>query len=264
VAAVLLAGCTTTGPAQTGASGNPGGGLAGTSWVLVSMPGAGRNLTAVPSQPPVTLEFRDASTLDGSGGCNQYGASYETEAQRINISGIVSTLRSCADLAVDDRESAYLGLLATARYYRINGGSLRFLDGEGNELLDFVSTAPEPAQLMTGSWVLDSMAPGPGAGLPVLTGTQIDATFGANGLLTGSSGCNLYFARYSVTGASLAIGLLATSKNSCSGPPGIMSQEQSYLSLLPQVAGYDIEGNQLVLLDNSGNGLLWFEPGPGS
>ncbi len=86
MAAVLLAGCTTTGPAQTGASGNPGGGLAGTSWVLVSMPGAGRNLTAVPSQPPVTLEFRDASTLDGSGGCNQYGASYETEAQRINIS----------------------------------------------------------------------------------------------------------------------------------------------------------------------------------
>ena len=264
VAALVLAGCTTPGPAQTGPAGSTGGGPVGTSWVLVSMPGAGRNLTPVPSRPPVTLEFRDASTLDGSGGCNEYGASYEAEAQRINITGIVSTQRSCADPAVAGREATYLGLLARVRFYRIGGNSLRFFDADGNELLDFVGSAPEPDQLMTGSWALDSMALGPGAAVPVLAGTEIDATFGSTGLLTGSSGCNLYFARYTASGASLTIGLLATSKNSCSNPPGIMDQEKTYLSLLAEVAGYEFQGNQLVLVDNSGNGLLWFEPGPGS
>ena len=263
VLAVLLAGCSTPGPAQTGPPANPGGGPAGTSWVLVSMPDAGGNLTPVPSRLPITLEFRDSSTLGGSGGCNQYGASYATEAQRINITGIVSTLRSCADPAAGDRESAYLGLLARVRFYRIDGESLRFFDGEGAELLDFAGAVPEPAELMTGSWVLDSMALGPGAVAPVLAGTEIDATFRDDGLLTGSSGCNLYFARYSATGGSLAIGLLATSKNSCSDPPGIVDQEKSYLSLLSQVTGYDFQGDQLVLTDTSGNGLLWFGPGPG-
>jgi len=259
-AAVLLAGCT-TGPAQTGTAGSTVGGPAGTSWLLVSMLDGGGNLTEVSSQPPVTLEFRDASILDGSGGCNQYGASYGTEGQRINITGIVSTFRYCADTAVDDRESTYLGLLAKVRLYRIDGDSLRFFDAEGTGLLAFVS---ESDQLMTGSWVLDSMVSGTGVITPVLAGTEIDATFGSDGSLSGSSGCNLYFARYTTTGTSLTINLLATTRTSCTGPAGIMDQERSFLSVLSQVAGYDIEGDRLVLLDSSGNGILWFQPGPGS
>jgi heat shock protein HslJ len=42
-----------------------------------------------------------------------------------------------------------------------------------------------------------------------------------------------------------------------------MGQEQSFLSLLALAAGYSIEGNELVLVDNGGNNLLWFQPGGG-
>jgi heat shock protein HslJ len=261
-AAILVAGCIASGPAPA-SPGEGGTDPTGTSWVLLSMLDAGGNLTPVPADPPVTLEFRNTGTLGGSAGCNRYGGSYERHGIRINITGVTSTLMYCADTGVNNREAAYLGLLGRARFVRIDGDSLRFFDGEGGDLLAFTRAGPSSAQLMAGRWVLNSMASGTGGVTPVLAGTQIDAMFGSDGSLSGSAGCNLYFARYTASGASLTIGSVAATKKSCTIPAGIMGQEQSFLSLLALAAGYSIEGNELVLVDNGGNNLLWFQPGGG-
>jgi len=95
-------------------------------------------------------------------------------------------------------------------------------------------------------------------GHPCGTGTEIDASFSADGKVTGSAGCNQYFADYSISGSSLTIGPAGSTKKYCGEPAGLMAQEQSYLSLLGSVESHRIEGNRLALTDGSGSPVLSF------
>jgi heat shock protein HslJ len=265
VAALLLAGCTSSGPVQPGPGGENGADPTGTSWVLSSIRDAGGNLVKVPALPPVTLEFREGANLGGSGGCNQYGGSYERNGSRITIGQIFSTLMYCEEAGVSERESAYLGLLGKVRMYRIEGDSLRFFDGVGTEVLIFTRAPPvSPLPLVGTPWVLNSLASGKDTVVSVIAGTGIDALFTENGSVSGSCGCNRYFASYTSAGSSLALGPVGSTKKFCGEPAGIMVQEQSFLALLSRAGGYKIEGDQLVLMDTEGNGLLWFGAGTGS
>jgi len=265
VAALLLAGCTSSGPVQPGPGGDIGADPAGTSWVLSSMLDTNGSMAGVPSQPPVTLEFRDRGTLGGSGGCNRYGGSYQRNGSQVTIGQVFSTLRYCEEAGVSRRESAYLGLLGEVRMYRIEGDSLRFFDEVGKEVLVFSRASPVVARPLSGTpWVLESMASGKDAVVPVIAGTKIDAVFTENGSVSGSAGCNQYFASYTSVGTSLTLGPVGSTKKFCGEPGGIMGQEQAFLSLLTRASGYKIEGDQLVLADTEGNGLLWFRAGTGS
>ena len=262
IAALLLAGCTSTVPPGPGTGGGGGGGPAGTSWVLISVLGAGGNLTPVPATPAITLEFRDAATLGGSGGCNQYGGSYTTTGIRINITRLVSTLMYCTDTGVDEREAAYLGFLGGARFFRIDGDSLRLFDGNGTEQLAFIRAVPASALPLAGTkWVLGSIATGSGGVSSVIAGTEIDATFAADGSVTGSAGCNSFFSLYTTDGTSLALGTVGTTKKFCGQPPGVMEQEQTFVTLLGEVRSYTFDGDRLVLVDAGGNELLRFGAG---
>jgi len=265
VAAVLLAGCTSPGPVNTGPVNSTGTDPAGTSWVLSSMLDAGGNLVNVPARPPVTLEFRDKAALGGSGGCNLYGESYERNGLRITIGQVFSTLRYCEEAGVSERESAYLGLLGEVRMYRIEGDSLRFFDGGGSGVLVFTRALPVASLPLAGTpWVLKSLASGKDAVTSVMAGTRIDAVFTENGTVSGSCGCNQYFASYTAAGSSLTLGPVGSTKKYCGEPAGIMGQEQAFLSLLSRAGGYKIEGDQLELVDTEGKGLLWFGAGTGS
>ncbi|MDD1668764.1 MAG: META domain-containing protein, partial [Methanomicrobiales archaeon] len=220
------------------------------------------NMMNVPARPAVTLEFRDGGTLGGSGGCNLFGGSYERKGPAIDISQLFSTLRYCEEAGVSDRESTYFRLLGEVRMYRIEGNSLRFFDGARTEVLIFTRAPPvSPLPLAGTHWVLESMASGEGAVTSVMAGTGIDATFTENGSVSGSAGCNRYFASYTVAGSSLTLGPAGATKMFCTEPSGIMVQEQAFLSLLARVTGYEMKGDQLLLRDATGNGLLWFRPG---
>jgi heat shock protein HslJ len=219
----------------------------------------------VPALPPVTLKFRDGANLGGSGGCNQYGGSYERNGSGITISQIFSTLMFCEESEISERESGYLGLLGEVRMYRIEGDSLRLFDGAGMEVLVFTRASPVASLPLAGThWLLNSLASGKDAVVSVIAGTRIDAVFTENGSVSGSCGCNQYFASYSSAGTSLTLDPVGSTKKYCGEPAGIMVQEQSFLSLLRRAGGYKIEGDQLELLDSEGNGLLWFGAGAGS
>jgi heat shock protein HslJ len=112
--------------------------------------------------------------------------------------------------------------------------------------------------------VLNSLASGKDAVVSLISGTRIDAVFTGNGSVSGSAGCNRYFAAYTGNGTSLTLGPVGSTKKYCGEPGGIMGQEQAFLSLLSRAGGYKIEGDQLELVDKEGNGLLWFGAGTGS
>jgi heat shock protein HslJ len=102
------------------------------------------------------------------------------------------------------------------------------------------------------SWVLVSLE-----GAPVLPGTEITAAFGTDRRVSGSSGCNRYVGAYEVGGPGLEVGPLATTRMFC-GDPGVMDQEQRYLSALQGAALAAVEGGQLLVTDGAGRRDLLF------
>ena len=93
-----------------------------------------------------------------------------------------------------------------------------------------------------------------------MAGTSITALFGADGKLTGSSGCNQYSAAYTLNGAQITIGLPVGGQMMCEQP--VMEQEQAYLGWLPQAANYQVNGNQLVITNAGGTKILTYVVAP--
>ncbi|MCA9980784.1 MAG: META domain-containing protein, partial [Anaerolineales bacterium] len=99
-------------------------------------------------------------------------------------------------------------------------------------------------------WVLESLN-----GEPVADGVRVTLQLEDDGSMGGNGGCNQYFGTYTLEGDSLTFGEgIGSTMMACEGPGGEV--EAAYLSLLPQVASYQIEGGSLSLLDAEGNVLL--------
>jgi heat shock protein HslJ len=87
----------------------------------------------------------------------------------------------------------------------------------------------------------------------------ITVTFGGDGRLAGSSGCNIYSADYRVNGPALTIGTPEQDTRVLCEPL-VMIQEQRYLSLLPQAVSYGMIGpDTLVVYDHTGDVIMMFE-----
>ena len=93
-------------------------------------------------------------------------------------------------------------------------------------------------------------------GDPLIPGTSITADFSDNGKITGTAGCNQYFASYALSGSSLSIGSAGSTKMYCSSPEGTMEQETAYLLLLEQAATWSLDGDTLELRDTTGTVIL--------
>ncbi|MDG6256634.1 MAG: META domain-containing protein [Methanomicrobiaceae archaeon] len=115
-----------------------------------------------------------------------------------------------------------------------------------------------PANLTAHTWVLDLYVAGDNQFKPVLNDTRITAVFGADGLLSGSGGCNIYAAQYDAGGELLSIGPVASAKTICSEPPELMNQEAAYLAALHRVAFFAFSSGELRLLDGDRRTVLVF------
>lgn len=98
-------------------------------WVVVNYfrpdavvsPVAGSTLTAT----------FDGGQISGDSGCNRYTGPYEVDDTKIAIGPLASTLRACADPAVDEQEQQYLAALELARTFGLDGGNLTLLREDG-------------------------------------------------------------------------------------------------------------------------------------
>ncbi len=83
---------------------------------------------------------------------------------------------------------------------------------------------------------------------------KVTAYFGADGSLSGNSGCNSYNTSYTVNGQAISIQMPLTTGALCGDPAD--GVEQVYLSLLPQAASFEISGNQLIIRNSGGQEIL--------
>ena len=95
-------------------------------------------------------------------------------------------------------------------------------------------------------------------GEPPLPVTMIKAEFGADGTVSGSSGCNTYFGPYEAGGNKLSFGQpMASTMMACE--PAVMAQEQAYMKALGAVASYEIRDGKLTLCDADKTAVAEFE-----
>jgi heat shock protein HslJ len=118
----------------------------------------------------------------------------------------------------------------------------------------------EPQSLEGTQWEMTSYNNGEGSVVSLLPGTRVTALF-EDGSVNGSAGCNRYFGDYEVNGDSISMGPMGSTQMFCSEPEGVMEQEFQYLGAIQTATTYHIMGDQLELLDATGEIAATFTAG---
>ena len=124
-------------------------------------------------------------------------------------------------------------------------------------------TPQQPVALKGVTWRATVYNNGRGAAVSLIDGSKITATFGADGALSGSAGCNRYRAAYVTQESAMIIQAPTTARKTCSRPDGVMRQESEYLKALPTAATYAIQGRQLELRTAKGALVALFQASSG-
>jgi heat shock protein HslJ len=86
-------------------------------------------------------------------------------------------------------------------------------------------------------------------------GIHMQLEFGPDGKITGTGGCNRFFGGYAVSGNSIKIGPLASTRKGC---PGIIGAEAAFLATLEAATRFQQDKTTLVLFDAGGLKLAEF------
>ena len=243
----LLVGACSSGGAADQTGGGPGGELQATRWVLSSYAFAGA-LAIVPDDQYADAEFT-SQRVKGFAGCNTYDAVYRTGGRMLLVSMAATTRVACGETA-GAFESAYLDLVQRSRFYNVRADTLTIRGGDGAVLLVFDAA---PANLLLGSWLVDSYLANPGAGTVPLAGTELTAVFHL-AKVSGAAGCNTFDGPYTTNGNLAAIGPLATTRLACADD--VATQETAFLAALKGVGRIESRDETLLLQDLKGGTLV--------
>jgi heat shock protein HslJ len=223
--------------------------LVGKTWQWVSLTDP-QGVTAVSNPENYTILFNEDGTAAIRADCNQVAATYTSEGSSLSIALGPTTAAACGPESLDQ---VFLNGLSNAAIIffeegdlfmdmQADGGTLRFQAASG--------TAPIPPSDPDGSgavnFTLVSFGPS-GAEEPILSGSTITATFGDTAV-SGSAGCNDYSATLTPVDDYFTVGPIATTRQLCNEPEGIMEQEAAYLAALAATSGYQWEQDENTLV----------------
>ena len=244
LAALVVSGCFLRG------EDNASGGLANTSWTVISIGGAPTIKGAEP-----TMAFAPEGTVAGSGGCNQYSGPFRTDGDRITIGQLASTLMLCEG-QIGAQELAFTsGLSGATGWRQAENGNLELAG-----VTDIVAEPsgpdgpPEtiqPAGLAGTSWVLTEVG-----GTADFANIVPTLAFGADGSVSGFAGCNTFSGAFTLAGPDLTVGPIVSTDMGCQ--PLASAVEAEYLQALSGVAGWALADDRLIL---EGAIPLTFGPG---
>lgn len=231
-----------------------GGDLEGITWILDAS--AAAELGDAPEEATATIRF-DGDQVGGSAFCNSFGGAFEAgDDGSMSIETGAMTQMACEEPLMS-LETAYVAALGQVDSFEVGDDTLA-LSRDGASTLTY--TAQQHLPLEGTAWRLDGITTGADAVSSTLSGTEVTATFGGDGTLAGSGGCNTYSTGYTVDGDALTIdGGIMSTKMSCE--QDVMDQESAYLAALAETATFGIEGSTLTLSDADGSFLLSFVAG---
>jgi heat shock protein HslJ len=248
---VLLAGCARLGIGPGASSTAPSANdLAGT-WLLDSGYGPSGQVE-VPDGWRVTLVFDD-SGVHGQA-CNMYGGSYQLTGSTIGFSEMSMTEMACQEPMMTV-ESAYHAALGAVDTFARTGDQLT-LGGNGAELV-FSLQPPVPDATLQGTrWLLETLLQGETASSVQGLGWL---ELGADGALTGSTGCRELSGTYVLSGDQVVISDLRAT-GACDA--ALAQQDAHVVSVIEGGFTVAIDGAKLTIISQGGDGLGYRAPGP--
>ena len=122
-----------------------------------------------------------------------------------------------------------------------------------------VSAIPgAPGANVAGAWRLDMIA-----GAPVLSGTNPNLTFAADGRVNGNGGCNGFGGDYAREGDTLTFSRMISTMMACTRPgltsEQVMGQEHRFLSALSGAVHVSTPETNVLVLTTPGGEELRFE-----
>ncbi len=233
IALTLLVMATTPVAAQSPSA--PAGELAGTSWVVTSVagtPGSG-----------ATLVFTD-DMAGGFAGCNHFRGAYVAASGSLSFGPLATTMKACEE-AVMAFEQSYLAALGTVTGYTVGDGTLSLTDASGAEALAFAAQSPAALE---GEWEITGYLIGSGETAAVtspIVGSEPVVTFGPEGIVSGTGGCNQFSGGYGVEGQNITIGPLMSTMMACADD--LMVQEAAVIAALEGAATWSVSGTTAEL-----------------
>lgn len=133
-------------------------------------------------------------------------------------------------------------------------------------LLEWASEAV-PAQvgeepgMLVNNWTLASFTVEKNEERPLLAGTEVTADIAlddslSSGTISGNAGCNDYSATVTISGNAIKVENMKRGEVQCNDPPGVMEQEQLFLSALTVADSFLVDNGHLAITYNSGNSAL--------
>lgn len=111
------------------------------------------------------------------------------------------------------------------------------------------------------TWTIESYRAGPGDMRGVLDGAVTSLTFGENGTMSATAGCNDLFCQFTAGDGALEIGPIERTQERCSGPAGVMEQELAVIAALEDATTYWVDGDTVQMYQNDGAGVLTLTKG---
>ena len=110
---------------------------------------------------------------------------------------------------------------------------------------------------LVGPWYVKALIINGTPQVPVrLTGIQL--TFHTNGSFSGFDSCNPYIGMWQADEKYITISRIISPMTYCNEPPGVMEQESEYFALLKNASIYRVNGEDMLLSDDTGkNGLIF-------
>ena len=96
-------------------------------WILTAI--AGKPLPKIKTAPFLVFD-KQKQSAGGDSGCNSFGGSYKTEANKISFIEIIATLRACIEDERMNVEREFLGGLQKANRFDFKAGKLNLYEGD--------------------------------------------------------------------------------------------------------------------------------------
>ncbi|GLF96539.1 META domain-containing protein [Streptomyces yaizuensis] len=262
--ALTACGSTTASESGDGKDSRPGGGssaapsvdpsaaaLTGVRWTVDSLTADGKK-RAAPAGSKTHLELTGKGRLQGSLGCNQFGAEAVLRGDTLTLRQEGMTQMACST-EIQAFENA-LSEVLKGRLKAVRDGDRLTLTAPNGTTVAL--TTEEPAPLAGTVWTVTDLLTGD-LSEPVPGGTEGRAklTFakdGKGGTISGSLGCNTFRGSATATGDKITLGRISTTRKLCTGTAGQV--EAHLLTVLDGTVRYTLQHRNLTLTGPSGAG----------
>ncbi|MGP3635555.1 META domain-containing protein [Streptomyces sp. 24-1644] len=222
-------------------------------WNVQSLTVGGKKSTA-PAAAHVRIDSKGKAT--GNLGCNHYTADVRVEGDTVTLGPGITTEMAC-EKDVQDFENALSRAFSGSLKAAVVNKTLTLTTPKG----DTITLTSEPPAPLTGTtWTVTTLTDGEiAASLPADTRDKAPRlTFGKDGTVEGSLGCNSFQGKATGARSSITFGPLASTRKMCGEAE--MDVERSMLAVLRGKTAYTIDHHALSLTAENGKGLLASAP----